>query len=293
MVLAFCFMLGAQRNSAKIPAMGTLFLVATPIGNLGDISQRALNVLEEVQLIAAEDTRRTGKLLTHFDISTPTLSFHEHNKQGRMDQLLDALNSGDVALVADAGTPLISDPGRDLVNEVWAAGHRVSPIPGASAPLAALVASGLASDQFLFLGYLPRKAGERQQALKAHQRDPWTLIAFEVPHRIQESLADVERVLGSERMVAVGRELTKLHEEIVRGPVGEVRAALAEVEPRGEYTLVIEGAQIDLRWDEATVRAAIRERVDHGDRPAEIARELAKLSGWRRQRIYKMILEDQ
>lgn len=273
--------------------MGTLYLVATPIGNLEDISQRALRILAEVQLIAAEDTRRTRKLLEHYQIATATVSFHEHNKQGRMDQLLAALASGDVALVSDAGTPAVADPGRDLVTEAWSAGHRVSPIPGPSAPLAALAASGLSADKFMFLGYLPRKSSDRRALLKARSRDPWTLVAFEVPHRLHESLDDLERELGEERLLIVNRELTKVHEEIVRGPVAQVRALLAEVEPRGEYTLVIDGAIEDVRWDENTLRMAIRERVAHGDRPSDLARELAELSGWRRQRIYKMTLEEQ
>jgi 16S rRNA (cytidine1402-2'-O)-methyltransferase len=273
--------------------MGTLFLVATPIGNLEDISQRALRVLTEVQLIAAEDTRHTGKLLAHFGIKTDTLSFYEHNKEGRMDELMSALDSGDVALVSDAGTPVISDPGRDLVERAWAEGHTVSPIPGANAPLAALVASGLASDRFLFLGYLPRKSSERLALLEARSRDPWTLIAFEVPHRIQAAMADLETAFGLERKLAVGRELTKVHEEIVRGPLAQVKQRLEGQEPRGEYTLVIEGASDHGRWDEKTLRAAIQERVAHGDRPSDVARELAQLSGWRRQQVYKMTLEEQ
>ncbi|MFP3853410.1 MAG: 16S rRNA (cytidine(1402)-2'-O)-methyltransferase [Anaerolineales bacterium] len=273
--------------------MGTLYLVATPIGNLEDISQRALRVLSEVQLVAAEDTRRTRKLLQHFSIETPTISFHEHNKQGRMDQLLAALQAGDVALVSDAGTPAISDPGRDLVQQAWESGHRLSPIPGPSAPLAALSVAGLAADSFLFLGYLPRKRPDRKELLEARSRDPWTRLAFEVPHRILESMEDMEETLGAEREIVVCRELTKVYEEIVRGSIAEVRGWLKEAEPRGEYTLVIEGAEAEARWDEDTLRAAVKERVAHGDRPSDLARELAELSGWRRRRIYEMTLEEQ
>ena len=273
--------------------MGTLYLVATPIGNLEDISQRALRVLSEVQLVAAEDTRRTRKLLQHFSIETPTISFHEHNKQGRMDQLLAALTSGDVALVSDAGTPATSDPGRDLVQEVWEAGHHVSPIPGPSSPMAALSVAGMAADSFLFLGYLPRKSSDRKELLVARSRDPWTLVAFEVPHRIQESMEDLEEAFGDERDIVMCRELTKVHEEIIRGTMSEVRVRLRDVDPRGEYTLVIAGADAEARWDEDTLRAAVRERVSHGDRPSDLARELAELSGWRRRRIYEMTLEEQ
>lgn len=273
--------------------MGTLYLVATPIGNREDISQRALRILAEVSLVAAEDTRRTGKLLEHYGLSARLLSYHEHNKGGRLDEIVSALESGDVALVTDAGTPGLSDPGHDLVGAAWAAGHRVTPIPGPSAPVAALVASGLASDRFLYLGYLPRSEGERRKLLADRSRDPWTIIVFEVPHRLQSSLADIAEVLGEERPAALCRELTKVHEEILRGTVGELRARVAEREPRGEITLVIAGAETDHRWREATVRAAVRERVATGDRPAEIAKEIARLSGWKRGDVYRMTLEEQ
>ncbi|MGA9533519.1 MAG: 16S rRNA (cytidine(1402)-2'-O)-methyltransferase [Anaerolineales bacterium] len=273
--------------------MGTLFLVATPIGNLEDISQRALRILSEVSLIAAEDTRHSGKLLRHFVVETPTLSYYDHNKDAREGEILAALSEGDVALISDAGTPGVSDPGHELVRAAWRAGHRVVPVPGASAALSALVASGLPPEPFLFLGYLPRSSKPRREFLVAHARDPWTLVAYEVPHRIIQALADIEDAFGGERPIAVCRELTKMHEEIQRGSVRQLRASLAESAPRGEYTLVIGGAESDPRWGEAIVRAAVSERLERGDRPSSVAREVAKLAGWNRRDVYQLTLEDQ
>ncbi len=232
--------------------MGTLYLVATPIGNLEDITERALRVLREASLVAAEDTRHTRKLFAHYGLKVPMLSYHEHNKAARMDAILEALESGDVALVSDAGTPGLSDPGHDLVRAAWGAGHRVSPIPGASAPVAALVAAGMPTDQFLYLGYLPRRAEERRRLLSERSRDPWTLVAFEVPHRLRDTLSDLEDILGSDRPAAICRELTKVHEEILRGSIGELRVSAEQEEPRGEYTLVVAGAGEDSRWDLST-----------------------------------------
>lgn len=274
-------------------AMGTLYLVATPIGNLEDITHRAVRVLAEVDLVAAEDTRRSRKLLKQYEIQASLVSYHEHNKAARLDEILRALESGDVALMSDAGTPGVSDPGHDLVRAAWSAGHRVSPIPGASAPIAALVASGLSSDRFLYLGYLPRRKKERRALLDERARDPWTLIAFEVPHRLSRALRDLERALGPEREAAICREMTKLHEEIVRGPLAELCERFEEVEPRGEITIVVAGApEGQARWDEATVRAAVAERLAEGDPPSTVAREVARLAGWRRRRVYEMTLED-
>lgn len=194
--------------------MGTLYLVATPIGNLEDISLRALRILAEVGLIAAEDTRQTRKLLNHYGISTHAISYHEFNKLSRIDEILEKLAAGDVALVSDAGTPGLNDPGYELVREVLSNGYKVSPLPGPSAPLAALVSSGLPTDAFLYLGYLPRKSSERRQKIKQAAGQPYTLIFLEAPHRIVEALEDLQTILG-DRQAAAARELTKLHEEIV------------------------------------------------------------------------------
>lgn len=274
-------------------AMGTLFLVATPIGNRQDISQRALQVLAEVALVAAEDTRHTGRLLEHLGLTAPLISYHEHSEVDRIEEIMTALESDDVALVSDAGTPGLSDPGHHLVRAAWERGHRVSPIPGPSAPIAALVASGLPSDRFLYLGFLPRGRSERRKLLAERARDPWTLIAFEVPHRLRESLVDLGEAFGEGRPAALCRELTKLHEEILRGTIGELRVRSEEIDPRGEITLVVAGAEAEPRWGESTVRAAVQERVAGGDRPADIAKEIARLSGWKRGEIYKMTLEEQ
>src|SRR5574341_588280 len=210
--------------------MGTLYLVATPIGNLEDLPARALRILREVKLIAAEDTRVTRKLLSHFDIHTPLASYFEHNKLTKLDSILAALAEGDVALVSDAGTPGLNDPGYELVRAALEAGQRVSPVPGPASPIAALVASGLPTDTFLYLGYLPRKASERRRFAGRIANSTYTLIFFETPHRLLDSLADLEAALG-DRQVAIARELTKLHEEIFRGTISTAREYFKE--PRG------------------------------------------------------------
>ena len=204
--------------------MGTLYLVATPIGNLEDITQRALRILAQASLIAAEDTRQTHKLLQAYHIQTRAISYHEHNKLTRLGEVLAALESGDVALVSDAGTPGINDPGYELVRAALQAGYKVSPIPGASAPIAALVASGLPTDAFLYLGYLSRKASERRKSLEAVRDLPYTLIFLEAPHRLLEALQDLRAGLGN-RQAAINRELTKLYEEIFRGSLEEALGA--------------------------------------------------------------------
>jgi 16S rRNA (cytidine1402-2'-O)-methyltransferase len=267
--------------------VGTLFLVATPIGNLQDITHRALTVLGRASLIAAEDTRHTLKLLSHYDIHTPLVSYHEHNKLARVDQILGALDQGDVALVSDAGTPALNDPGYELVRAALQAGHTVSPVPGPSAPLAALVASGLPTDAYLYLGYLPRKTGERRRLLDAVSAMPYTLVFLETPHRLMEALQDLQTVLG-DRSMAVARELTKLHEEIYRGTTSQALMYYAARPPRGEITLVVAGKSEPTVWDEAHVQAALRQRVASGETPAQAAGELATLSGWPRRKIYNL-----
>ena len=221
-----------------------LYLVATPIGNLEDITLRALRVLKNVDRIACEDTRQTQKLLNHFDISTATVSYHEHNEQARTVELIALLQQGgSVAVVSDAGTPAFSDPGLELVRASLAAGVRVIPIPGANAALSALVASGLDTDRFLYVGFLAAKPGARRTELEALAASlaGLTLVVYEAPHRILETLADVEAVWGDSVRVVVARELTKLHEEFLRGTVAEVRLTLSARERvRGEIVLLIE-----------------------------------------------------
>jgi len=273
--------------------MGTLYLVATPIGNLEDMSPRAVRVLREAALIAAEDTRHTRKLLTHFDIHTPLTSYYEHNKLSKLDRILAALGEGDVALVSDAGTPAINDPGYELVRAALAAGHAVSPVPGPSAPIAALAASGLPTDTFLYLGYLPRRSSERHELLASVAALPHTLIFLETPHRLIEALEDIRSVLG-DRPMALARELTKLHEEILRGPVSQLQAHYAEHEPRGEFVLVLAGAgpRPSERWDEARLRETVRAARAAGRSARDVAAELAVLSGWPKREVYRIASEE-
>jgi 16S rRNA (cytidine1402-2'-O)-methyltransferase len=218
--------------------------VGTPIGNLEDITLRALRVLRQADVIACEDTRQTQKLLNHFAIHTRKVSYHQHNEAGRADQLVAGLRQGGtVALVSDAGMPGISDPGGTLVAAALAAGVTVFPVPGANAALSALVASGLDTETFLYLGFLPARGGERLTSLEGLRAERRTVVFYESPHRIVESLADVEAALGPERRIVLARELTKLHEEFLRGTVAEVRAKLADRPGlRGEMVLLLGGA---------------------------------------------------
>jgi len=218
--------------------MPILYVVATPIGNLEDISLRALRVLREVKLIAAEDTRKTRRLLTAYEIKTPMTSYFEHNKLTKLDYILDQLKERDIALVSEAGMPGISDPGYELIAAVSKYNIPVVPIPGASAITTALAVSGLPTDRFTFTGFLPNKAAARRRALEALKDEPGTIIALEAPHRLAATLEDILHTLG-DRHIAVCREMTKLHEEIFRGTVGEAIKHFSA--PRGEFTLVIEG----------------------------------------------------
>ncbi len=218
--------------------MPVLYVIATPIGNLEDISLRALRLLREVQLIAAEDTRTTRRLLNTYNIKTPLTSYHEHSKRAKLDYLLDYLEKEDLALVSEAGMPGLSDPGYELIVAAIERGISVVPIPGASAVITALVVSGLPTDQFFYVGFLPRRKGQRQRLLSSIVDEPRTIVAFETPHRLGDALNDIEEILGDRRL-SVCRELTKVHEEIFRGRVSQAREHF--VEPRGEFSLVIEG----------------------------------------------------
>lgn len=273
--------------------VGTLYLVATPIGNLEDITLRALRILREVDVIAAEDTRHTRKLLEAHDISTSLISYHDHNKELSLGEVLARLQHGSVALVSDAGTPAISDPGYQLVTAALEEGHQVVPIPGPAAPIAALVASGLPTDGFYFVGYLPRRAARRRKLLNSLVSMPATIVAFEAPHRLQAALEDLEHVFGQERQIAICRELTKLHEEVIRGPLGEVRTRDSIRAPRGEVTLVVAGAPDRRVWDEAEVRRAVSRRIAEGLRRTEAAKEIAAQAGWPRQAVYRLAGNDE
>ena len=221
--------------------MSTLYLVATPIGNLEDITLRALRMLGEVSLIAAEDTRTTRKLLRRYNIRTPLVSYYEANRALRIPYLLERLKQGDVALVSEAGTPGIRDPGRELVQAAIQEGVNVVPLPGPSAIPTALAAAGLPSDEFLFVGFLPRRRKERRQYLQRVAGEPYTTVAFEAPHRLRASLEDMVATLGADRPVVVCRELTKMYEEIYHGTLSEAMSHFQT--PRGEFTLVIAGAE--------------------------------------------------
>jgi len=270
--------------------MGTLYVVGTPIGNLEDLSPRALRVLREAALVAAEDTRKTAALFSRYDVHTPLTSYFEHNKLAKLDALLAALARGDVALVSEAGMPGLSDPGYELIRAAIAAGVAVVPIPGPVAAITALVASGLPTDSFLFLGFLPRKSSERQRALQEAASERRTLVVYEAPHRLGECLQDIETILG-DRPMAVARELTKLHEEIYRGTVSGARAHFSG-EVRGEVTLVLGGATPESTiWNEARVRAAVQAALDNGLDRTGAARQVALASGWPRRDIYKLTLE--
>jgi 16S rRNA (cytidine1402-2'-O)-methyltransferase len=269
----------------------TLFLVATPIGNLEDVTFRALRTLREVAVIAAEDTRRTGNLLRHYDIGTPILSLHEHNERDRTPALIGRLQAGDaVALVSDAGTPLISDPGFLLVREAIAAGIRVEAIPGPSALTAALAVSGLPVDEFTFLGFPPARAGSRAAWLDSRAGRPGTLVLFEAPHRVHATLMDIHAHFGN-RFVVVARELTKVHETITRGWVSDL--LMQTIEERGEYVILVSdrikvavSAQAEVTDEE--LRVEFGSMTEYGAMSARDAvAELAHRHNISRQRVYK------
>ncbi len=267
-----------------------LFLVATPIGNLEDMTYRAVRILREVSLIAAEDTRHTRKLLAHFEIHTPLISYHEYSTPQRLAGLVDRLSEGDVALVSDAGMPGLSDPGYRLVAAAVEAGIPISPIPGPAAAVAALVASGLPTDRFLFLGFPPRQAAARRSALQAVASLPFTLIFYEAPRRLADLLADAAAVLG-ERPVVVARELTKIYETFWRGSLPAAAEHFAGQDVRGEITVVIGGGEAAVdTWAEADVRRALEDLLAGGASRKTAAAEVARRSGWRKNEVYRLSL---
>ncbi|HFQ95080.1 MAG TPA: 16S rRNA (cytidine(1402)-2'-O)-methyltransferase [Anaerolineae bacterium] len=269
-----------------------LYLVFTPIGNLEDITLRALRVLREADLIAAEDTRHTGKLLAHYDIQRPLISLHEHNEAARIPDLLARLDAGErIALVSDAGAPAISDPGYQLVRAAIEAGHQPIPIPGPSALLAALVASGLPTDRFLFLGFPPRKAKLRGDWLAELRDEPGVLIFYESPRRLPALLADVAQTLGPNRPVVVARELTKLHESFWRGRAEEAARAFAEP-PKGEIVVLVGGVREQAEEQTITpeVEEALAGLLAGGMGVNQAARLLAEITGLPRRELYQRAL---
>lgn len=279
------------------PLAPGLYLVATPIGNLEDITLRALRVLRQVDRIACEDTRQTQKLLNHYGISVPTVSLHEHNEASRAAGLVEDLcNGARIAVVSDAGMPGISDPGMILAQTAIAAGVAVIPVPGANAALSALVASGLNTDEFFFFGFPPSKAGARAtrfEELRAQFTQPVTLVLYEAPHRILETLADVERTWGAECRVVLARELTKLHEEFLRGIVREVRAQLAERDRmRGEMVLLVE-AQSATSETTGTPRERVQELMQvEGLTEMDALKRVARERGVSKSELYRELQRD-
>ena len=270
--------------------MGTLYIVPTPIGNLDDITLRALQVLRAASLIAAEDTRRAAILLSHFDLHTPVTSYFEHNKLSKLERILSALERGDVALISDAGTPGLSDPGYELIRSAIERGHIIVPLPGATAAIPALVASGLPTDSFVFIGFLSRKAGDRKRALEEVKSDRRTLIFYEAPHRVCDTLAEMLAVLGN-RSICVARELSKVHEEIWRGSLAEAGQRFG-ADALGEFVLVVAGAAEAHRWDEARVRAALAAEIERGASPSEAARQVTEVSGWNKRAVYALLIKE-
>ncbi|MEL6526544.1 MAG: 16S rRNA (cytidine(1402)-2'-O)-methyltransferase [Chloroflexota bacterium] len=272
--------------------MGTLYIVATPIGNLEDMTFRAIRILREVQLIAAEDTRTSRVLTNHYEIDTPMTSYHEHNKLTKLDHVFQQLKSGDVALISDAGTPGISDPGYELIHEAIQRGHTIVPVPGASAVTSALVASGLPTDSFTYIGFLPKKQSARRDLFKSFLNDPRTLIAYESPHRIADTLGQVASVMGDKRRICVAREMTKKFEEFWRGTAKDGAVYFSSHNPKGEVTLLIAGAEKPANWDKETVRAALTSKIEEGLSLSRAAKEVAALSGWKKSVVYELGLEE-
>lgn len=271
-------------------AMATLYLVATPIGNLEDMSQRAIRILGEVTLIAAEDTRRTRQLLAAYGLRTPLTSYHEHSRKSKLPYLLGRLEQEDVALVSDAGMPGISDPGYELVKGAIERGVPVIAIPGASVLTTALAVSGLPANQFVYIGFLPRRKGERRRLLESIDTERRTIVALEAPHRLLSSLTDVEEILG-DRGIAICRELTKVHEEVFRGTVSQAIAHFAQ--PRGEFTFVIEGYRQEEK--KAGITDSVREELHRlrieGVPAKEAVAQLASRTKLPKNALYKAWLE--
>jgi len=261
-----------------------LYIVATPIGNLEDISLRALRLLKQVKLIAAEDTRTARKLLNAYGINTPLTSYHEHNKRAKLGYILDCLKEKDVALVSEAGMPGLSDPGYELIAAAIERGIPVVPVPGASAVVTALVVSGLPANQFLYLGFLPRRQDARRRLLRSVANEPRTMVAFEAPHRLLETLKNALEIFG-DRKVAVCRELTKIYEEVFRGRLSQAIEHFNQ--PRGEFTLVIEGKFKDEAEVSERVERELSRLYRQGAGAKEAVARLSEISGVSKKKLYR------
>ncbi|MEX0267853.1 16S rRNA (cytidine(1402)-2'-O)-methyltransferase [Leptolyngbyaceae cyanobacterium UHCC 1019] len=273
------------------PKPGTLYIVGTPIGNLEDMTFRAVRILQAVDAIAAEDTRHTGKLLHHFQITTPQISYHEHNRMTRTGELVERLQQGQaIALVSDAGMPGISDPGYELVKACADVRIPVVPIPGCSAVVAALIASGLPSDRFVFEGFLPAKTKDRRAHLEQLTSESRTLVFYEAPHRLRQTLQDL-RMLGGDRPIVLARELTKLHEEFWRGTIADAIKHYRDREPMGEFTLVLAGAELNpLILSDDALKAELQVLINQGISRSEASRQLAQQTALPRRQIYQLAL---
>ena len=270
--------------------LGILYIVATPIGNLEDITLRAVRILREVDVVAAEDTRHTQILLSRHDIHTPLTSYHEHNEKTKSQELVARLARGqNIALVSDAGTPTISDPGFRLVVQAIRAGVRIIPLPGASALTTVLSASGLPTDRFVFEGFLPARKTQRRERLQTLRDETRTLIFYEAPHRLKDTLGDIRELLGN-REAVLAREVSKIHEEFLRGPVSELVRALGGGDIRGEVTLIISGASGLPGVSEDRLKAEIHELKGKGLRVKEIAEVLGEKFGYPKKEIYRLAL---
>ncbi|MAM87318.1 16S rRNA (cytidine(1402)-2'-O)-methyltransferase [Allohahella sp. A8] len=286
-----------QTSSAHDAPPGRLYVVATPIGNLDDMTRRAVAILAAVDVVAAEDTRHTQSLLSHFGLQKTLCSLHQHNERARVDYLKELLAEGKtVALVSDAGTPLISDPGATLVTELRAAGHIVIPVPGACALIAALSASGLPTDRFIFEGFLPAKSSNRRAALQKLVTEQRTLVFYEAPHRIQDMMADCAEIFGADREVCVGRELTKTFETFISGTAKAVVDAIAadHNQTRGEFVVMIKGAEAEAPSDDLSAATidllALLGSLKSKISPSDLASAVAAASPLKKRDIYKQIL---
>lgn len=279
-----------EQKSFTDSELGTLYLVPTPIGNLEDMTYRAVKTLQDVDLIAAEDTRNTKSLLNHFEITTSQISFHEHNKNERIPELINKLKSGiNIAQVSDAGTPSISDPGKELVVAAIAEDISVVALPGATASTTALIASGIAPQPFYFYGFLERKGKKRTEEILDIKNRKETTIIYESPFRLKKTLADLKELLGSQRLIATARELTKIHESYVRGTINEVSEWFLEHEPKGEFVIIISGnpqveEQIDISDDD--IKEKVKTLIDDGSKPKLAIKEVSELLKKSRNEVY-------
>jgi len=272
--------------------VGTLYIVGTPIGNLEDMTFRAVRILQTVDAIAAEDTRHTGKLLQHFEIKTPQVSYHEHNSHERLPELLEQLQAGGaIALVTDAGMPGISDPGYELVKACIEAGIQVIPIPGATAGITALCAAGLPTNRFVFEGFLPSTGKDRRKRIESLQAEPRTIILYEAPHRLRQTLQDLAECLGGRRCIVLARELTKMHEEFWRGSIGEAILHYTHREPKGEFTLVVGGMQAEMPvLSDEELKTELLQIMAQGVSRSQASRQLAQMTKLSRRKLYELAL---